>query len=848
MAARDRPHILIRGAAATEPYRPPSRGNDGSGLPPPRNRNRHASDLRSQLSAASDGAMERRGDAGALVPDAIPGIYVTFRSFAGIELAFERLDPRRGRLHPELRFVRQLAVDESIVDEATVFIPDGKLGYFLRKIEQYAATTTEEKPRNLELIDRIESIGLASLEQLWGDSPRDFPRGSDPVWWEVWLRRRDDQETTRLREFAQRLNLQVGTRTLAFADRAMILLRATPAQLATALDVLDDLAELRQPCRLAEAIALEPAAEQAEWVADLSRRTQPASDGSPAVCIVDTGVHQSHPLLSHSLQISDCHACDPTWGLGDHHGHGTEMAGLALYGDVGVAIASTGPIRLRHGLESVKFLPPTGRNPQELWGAVTATAASLVEIEHPDRRRVFSVATTSDLPGRADEGPSIILGQPSSWSAAVDALAAGLAIETGDDGMVYLDPDVESEKRLFLISAGNIDEIGDDYLERCDIEPVEDPGQSWNAVTVGAYTDLTTFDPSEPGYDGWTPLAQAGELSPWSRTSVAYDRRAWPPKPDILFEGGNLARSPSGALDTPYAFQRLTTKRPLPDARLFTVTSQTSAATAQAAHLAASIAAEYPDLWPETIRALMVHSARWTPAMMARFATARSRSARDSFRRRYGMGVPTLDRALHSAVDALTLVVEDVIHPFDESGRMQEMHLHALPWPTDVLSDLGAQLVQLRVTLSYFIEPNPGNRGWLRRYSYASHGLRFDVRRAAESTDAFRQRINQLAVAEGEKRPRSHASDTSEWDFGPDLRSSGSIHTDVWHGTAADLADRGAIGIYPVTGWWKDRASRDHRERSTRYALVVSIETTAEDVDIWTPVAEQVGLPITIEI
>ena len=264
--------------------------------------------------------------------------------------------------------------------------------------------------------------------------------------------------------------------------------------------------------------------------------------------------------------------------------------------------------------------------------------------------------------------------------------------------------------------------------------------------------------------------------------------------------------------------------------------------------MAASIAAEYPDLWPETIRALMVHSARWTPAMMARFATARSRSARDSFRRRYGMGVPTLDRALHSAVDALTLVVEDVIHPFDESGRMQEMHLHALPWPTDVLSDLGAQPVQLRVTLSYFIEPNPGNRGWLRRYSYASHGLRFDVRRAAESTDAFRQRINQLAVAEGERRPRSHASDTSEWDFGPDLRSSGSIHTDVWHGTAADLADRGAIGIYPVTGWWKDRASRDHRERSTRYALVVSIETTAEDVDIWTPVAEQVGLPITIEI
>jgi hypothetical protein len=27
----------------------------------------------------------------------------------------------------------------------------------------------------------------------------------------------------------------------------------------------------------------------------------------------------------------------------------------------------------------------------------------------------------------------------------------------------------------------------------------------------------------------------------------------------------------------------------------------------------------------------------------------------------------------------------------------------------------------------------------------------------------------------------------------------------------------------------------------------VSIETTAQDVDIWTPVAQEVGLPITIE-
>jgi hypothetical protein len=38
--------------------------------------------------------------------------------------------------------------------------------------------------------------------------------------------------------------------------------------------------------------------------------------------------------------------------------------------------------------------------------------------------------------------------------------------------------------------------------------------------------------------------------------------------------------STSTSFDTPYSFQRLTTKRPLPDPRLFTVTCATSAATA----------------------------------------------------------------------------------------------------------------------------------------------------------------------------------------------------------------------------------------------------------------------------
>jgi SpoVK/Ycf46/Vps4 family AAA+-type ATPase len=44
-----------------------------------------------------------------------------------------------------------------------------------------------------------------------------------------------------------------------------------------------------------------------------------------------------------------------------------------------------------------------------------------------------------------------------------------------------------------------------------------------------------------------------------------------------------------------------------------------SAATAQAAWMAAKIRAHYPEMWPETIRGLIVHTAEWTDEMNRQF-------------------------------------------------------------------------------------------------------------------------------------------------------------------------------------------------------------------------------------
>ncbi|MGH3832460.1 MAG: hypothetical protein ACRDRS_18785 [Pseudonocardiaceae bacterium] len=203
------------------------------------------------------------------VEGAVEGIYATFESFPGIDLALKSLDPQQGRTHPELVSVQTIDVGGATVERATVFIPHGKINYFLKRITQYLDTAHTDNPRNRKLIDTIQSIRAASIEALWTDPPQEFPRTGQTVWWEVWLRRRDGRETERLRAFAGATGLRVGRQSLGFGDRMVVLLQATVEQLGTAVDVLDDLAELRRPHDPTQFLAGHDAVEQAEWIAEL---------------------------------------------------------------------------------------------------------------------------------------------------------------------------------------------------------------------------------------------------------------------------------------------------------------------------------------------------------------------------------------------------------------------------------------------------------------------------------------------------------------------------------------------------------------------------------------------------
>lgn len=262
--------------------------------------------------------------------------------------------------------------------------------------------------------------------------------------------------------------------------------------------------------------------------------------------------------------------------------------------------------------------------------------------------------------------------------------------------------------------------------------------------------------------------------------------------------------------------------------------------------MAAELAAAFPHYWPETLRALMVHSARWTPPMLAAIENCAGKSERADCLRRFGYGVPDLGRATASAQDDLALVAQNTIQPFRKDGsvRFNEAHVYPLPWPRDVLEALDNTRVRLKVTLSYFIEPNPSFASAIDPVRYQSFGLRFDLKRSRESAANFHKRNNAEMAAEG----AAAASDPDAgWLFGPRSISAGSLHVDIWEGAAVELAARNLLYVKPITGWWRERVGLGRFNAKARYALVVSIETPETEVDLYTPIAATIATIVEVE-
>ena len=829
--AVDKKNIFLSNTAVPYPYASISRPI-GKNYPQ-RDPTAHAAYIQRKLSACyAAHALTQRQAAAIRYKN---GLYLEVSGAAGCDLASEALENHK----QGIRLVNIRTDMQTQTEKAIVYIPEGKESYLVKKIEKYAnEKTAKNHPRYNDLVSSIEDIKLALFESFWLDAPAMRP-DEEPIWCELWLRfdEQDDSIKTwhkveeAIVSVCQDLNIPIDKNHIIFPERIVKLIYANASSLTALVDNCSFVAEIHRapaPTSFFEELSN---ADQKDWADDLLSRTT-FEKGIVSVCLLDTGLTWAHPLLEQSTDIEHIQTVDSAWGIRDHQGHGTEMAGVALYHDLKRALLSSAKLKVSHEIESVKILPPAGKNNPELYGAITAQAAALAEIANPKAKRVICMAVTAPAYNTLD-------GSPTSWSAAIDSITSG-AEENG-------------EKRLFVISAGNVDPNefrSIPYPDANILHNVESPGQSWNAITVGAYSDDSKIsDPIDPIFRGFAPLANGGALSPYSATSPGWNKK-WPIKPEVLFHGGNVASN--GSDYSNYPDLSLLTTNYRPQTKLFSTIWATSAATAQAAHFCAKLLNEYPDIWPETVRALMIHSAGWTDEMKKQFCSEDTKTkGRRNLLRCCGYGIPNLQKAIQCMSNSVNMVIQGELQPFEKTDhrvKMKDMHLHTLPWPKEVLQALGEAPVTLKLTLSYFIEPGPGEIGWKDKYRYPSCGLRFDVINSNETEEDFKKRISTKMRGEDINDSGDGTSGSERWYLGTNNRDVGSVHSDFCELSAAELSDCNLIAVYPVVGWWRERAYLKRYDKSIRYALVVSLSTPRTDVDLYTPIITQITPAIETQI
>ena len=837
MAGRDqdgpKPHLSIDEVRRAGTYAAPKRRMDAKPL---RDYVAHGAALLEQLAAALPHLPTPEADARIKLDGLKPGVLV----------ALETLAPDTARKGPsKIPLSFELPSQDVVIlssrrtgdraEESIVFVPDDARHTLTRRLQDYGSRNLGNRERpHVAQFEKIERIASAETAKLF-DPGTDF---SSPAqrWWEMWVR---DIETLpqALVVAARNFGLDVHPERLLFPDTTVVFIHATARQaLAFASRVPGAIEEIRPGLGTFEPFLVlgECRVTQHHFVDDLARRIIPAKSNAPTICVLDTGVAAAHPLLSDGLALAL--AVDETWGSDDHYphgGHGTSVASLALLGDLEHPMNDHRILELTHTVESVKLLPPRGapRTPPPSYGMVTQSAVSLIEATRPGVDRSFCLASCY-----LDADAS----RPTSWSGALDQIAAGTIGGVLESARSAKD----APKRLVLVAAGNVIDGPADQVDQGG--PINDPAQSWNALTIGGYT--TKIELGDRG-GGLVPFVGANEVSPFSATSHDLPTDLLPIKPEVLFEAGNMAVDQDGYCGWHPALSLLSAGKDVEVEPLVPFWA-TSAAVGVASHFQGQLEAALPGYWPETYRALIVQSARWPEPIRHKLIGRGKKwtgvkADRIRLLRQCGFGVPQLDAAIASAKNDFTMIAQGEIQPYAMGAGTavyNEVHFYDLPLPKTALADLGDRAVTLKITLSYFIEPNLTGKGATRPETYRSFGLRFALKKRNESEEVFRARLSQLKsdgdAEEDEWGLEGEVDDKeknggSNWLLGPKAVSAGSLHCDIWRGKAADLVNHDAIAVHPAPGWWKSHLGKGRQTDRARYALVLSITADGIDVDLY---------------
>lgn len=376
-------------------------------------------------------------------------------------------------------------------------------------------------------------------------------------------------------------------------------------------------------------------------------RTAPA--GSAAIAILDTGVVRNHPFLRGA--VGEAKSFVDGADAADEHGHGTSVAGLALFHDIHDRAARRDfgcDVRIFSG----RVLEANGRAQPKLLEKQVESAVEYFSTNYGVK--VFNLSV-------GDESKPYDNGH-----------VRGLA--------VTLDEISRTRKVLFVVAVGNYrgreepPRWRSDYprylLDRSSSRLL-DPAPALNVLTVGGlarYEAPIQASGTDPAFQC---VARTNQPSPFSRSGPG-PRNAI--KPDLVDYAGNYAVN-VGSETAPLAnsLGEVSLNHAFAAGDLLSEKVGTSFAAPKVSHLAAKVIGRYPDASLNLVRALLVGSAKVPKAALDLSLEP------DELRRLVGYGRTTEVDACQSTQGRVTLMSEAEL---EENAT----HFFEIPLPEGFLS------------------------------------------------------------------------------------------------------------------------------------------------------------------
>ena len=532
----------------------------------------------------------------------------------------------------------------------------------------------------------------------------------------------------------------------------------------------------------------------------------PPDNGSPKVCIIDSGIQEGHRLLSPAidgeLSISYVPNDADTFDKVNGGGHGTRVAGAALYPE-GLSLDQQN-VKAPFWLQNARILDSDNKVNQNL------NESDLMEIivDRFKPTKIFNLSISNARPEAHIHMPI--------WSATIDKI-------------------IWKEDILFCIAAGNIPTSSDDinlpgvenfvsqgisypdFLKdpKCSIT---NPAFSCFALTIGSICDSDFEDIN------FKCLAAKDYPSSFSRAGCGLWGMI---KPDVVEYGGDFVFNKdtndisihSGA--SPNLIRSTRDNGPAVGRDVV----GTSFTTPKVTHIAAVLQSLYPDESCLLYRALIVHSAKIPPVAINI----------PDFIHHYGYGIPNINNATTNSNKRVTLYNSGRINP-----KNSNIYLIKIP---DAIRRPGLEFnVLIEITLSFKAEPRITRR---KTHSYLSAWLDWETSRKEESQKDFSERIlaekteEEFEEEEYEVENSATSSSDSRGSFKWTIASKGkdgeihgikrqdsSIQKDWCVEKSNQLPEEFLVAVKGHKGWEKDL------DKEIPYSIIVSFEILDPEIDV----------------